>query len=60
METVQYDRRAMMDAALALDGVADLLRLGMRDEQEMTPDMCAMMREAVIGVMRVIEPEIEG
>lgn len=49
-----------MDAALALDGVADLLRLGMRDEHEMTPDACAMMREAVIGVMRVIEPEIEG
>ena len=60
MDTVQYDRGAMMDAALALDGVADLLRLGMRDEHEMTPDACAMMREAVIGVMRVIEPEIEG
>ena len=60
MDTVQYDRGAMMDAALALDGVASVLKSGMSGDEEITPDLCAMMRATVVGVMRVIEPYVEG
>ena len=49
----------MAEAALALDGVAALLKMGMDGEQELTPDLCALMRSAVIRAFRTIDPDMD-
>lgn len=52
-------RDEMAEAALALDGVAALLKMGMDGEQELTPDLCALMRSAVIRAFRAIDPDMD-
>lgn len=49
----------MAEAALALDGVSALLKMGMEGEQELTPDLCALMRSAVIRAMAAIDPDMD-
>lgn len=49
----------MAETALALDGVAVLLKMGMDGEQELTPDLCALMRSAVIRAIRTIDPDMD-
>lgn len=50
----------MAEAALALDGVQSILKMGMSGDEEITPDLCALMRAAVLSAIRVIDPDIEG
>lgn len=53
-------RDEMAEAALALDGVQSILKMGMTGDEEITPDLCALMRAGVLSAIRVVDPDIEG
>lgn len=51
-------RDEMADAALALDGVQPILKMGMTGDEEITPDLCALMRAGVLSAIRVEDPSL--
>lgn len=53
-------RDEMAEAALALDGAQSILKMGMTGDEEITPDLCALMRAGVLSAIRVVDPDIEG
>ena len=53
-------RDEMAEAALALDGVQSILKMGMTGDEEITPDLCALMRAGVLRAIWVVAPAIAG